>query len=100
MDAQAALLRRLLWNVVPAVAVIVSTWVALAGEEGLLRRHEVKQRLLVTEARAAELEAGNALLRRRIRALREDPRLIRREAATRLLLAEPGSTIYRLPPSE
>jgi cell division protein FtsB len=100
MDAQAALLRRLLWNVVPAVAVIVSTWVALVGEEGLLRRHEVKQRLLVTEAHATELEAGNALLRRRIRALREDPRLIRREAATRLLLAEPGSTIYRLPPSE
>lgn len=88
-------LRRLVWSVVPAVMVVGALWMTLAGDDGLLNRHLLEQRLLARQELLRRLEAENVLLERRIRGLREDPDAVRREAARTLLAAEPGSTIYR-----
>ncbi len=95
MSLQPALLRRLIWNVLPATVVVGAVWFALAGEEGLLRRHELKQQLIAIETHQRQVEADNAALRRQIRGLQSEVRAVEREAAGQLLLAQPGSTIYR-----
>ncbi len=95
MSSQPALFRRLLWNVLPAVMVVGAVWFALAGEEGLLRRHELKQRLMAIDTHRSQVESDNTALRRQIRGLRADVRAVEREAASQLLLARPGSTVYR-----
>jgi cell division protein FtsB len=95
MSSQTALLRRLAWNVLPASVVVGAVWFALAGEEGLLRRHELKQQLLAIQTHHEQVQQDNAELRRHIRALRTEVRAVERTAATQLLLAQPGSTVYR-----
>ena len=92
---QSALFRRLIWNLVPASVVVGALWVALAGENGLLERSSVQQRLIATEARVAHMEDGNRELEANIRALKTAPQARRRAAAETLLRAEEGSTIYR-----
>jgi cell division protein FtsB len=90
-----ALARRIIWNVLPTAIVVGALWMALAGKEGLLKRHAVKQRLIATEERVQQQQIENEILRARIRGLRQDPISLRRVAAERLLMAEAGSTIYR-----
>ncbi len=93
--------RRALWNMLPIGLVVSALWFALAGDEGLLKRHTVKQRLIATEKRVSEQERENEEMKARIRSLRRDPNALRRVAAEHLLMAESGSTIYRFvePPS-
>lgn len=88
--------RRLIWNLAPAGLVLGALWYALMGADGLLDRNDMKQRLLATEDRVLQVEAQNAQLRRAIRALKTDEQAIRRAAAQELLVAEKGSTLYRL----
>jgi len=90
-----ALFRRLIWNIVPVALVIGALWMALAGEEGLLKRHELKHQLSVLQDRTTRLEADNDALRRHIRALRSEPAVVQRASAETMLTAMPGSTIYR-----
>ncbi|RME26852.1 MAG: septum formation initiator family protein [Deltaproteobacteria bacterium] len=89
------LVRRLLWNLLPLVVVVVALWSTLWGREGLLARHEVKQQLYALQDQVAHLEDDNARMAARIRQLREDPDAVRRAAARQLLLVEPGTTVYR-----
>ena len=90
-----ALFRRLIWNVVPVVLVIGALWMALVGEEGLLKRHELKHQLSVLQERTVRLETDNNSLRRHIRALRTEPAVVQRASAETMLTAMPGSTIFR-----
>jgi cell division protein FtsB len=90
------LFRRLVWNVFPAALVVVALWMALAGEDGLLRRHELKHQLAATKTRTERVKQENQSLRRQIRSLRHDEAVIQRASAETLLTAQPGSTIYRL----
>ena len=89
------MVRRLIWNLIPASVLVGALWIALAGENGLLERSSLQQRLLATEARVSHVEDGNRELEAEIRALKTAPQVRRRVAAETLLRAEEGSTIYR-----
>ena len=91
----AVLFRRLVWNVLPVVLVTGALWMALAGEDGLLRRHELKFQLATIKIRTERVRAENESLRRDIRALQSERAAVQRASATTLLTAQPGSTIYR-----
>ena len=67
----------------------------MAGENGLLERSSLQQRLIATESRLSEVQTGNRDLEVRIRELKTAPDVRRRAAAETLLRAQEGSTIYR-----
>ena len=92
-----ALLRRIVWNLIPVVLVLGALEIVLVGEDGLLARHQLKKRLYTTQAKMQQVKVENAALAARVRSLRENPAAVKREAAKRLLAAEAGSTIYRFP---
>jgi len=94
----AAMLRRIVWNLLPVVLVVGALEIVLVGEDGLVARHQLKQRLYTTQTKVKQIEAENASRRARVRSLRENPVAVKRAAAERLLAAEKGSTIYRFPP--
>ena len=79
----------------PALLVVGVVSMTLFGQDGLLERDALKQRLYTTGARVAKLESGNEALRVEIRQLRREPVAVQRAAAEQLLSAPPGSTIYR-----
>ena len=87
--------RRLVWNVVPVLMVLAAVQMALLGDDGLLKRHQVKQRLYTTQAQVDAVKLHNEKLRANIRLLRTDPTYVKRAVAQQLLMAEEGSTIYR-----
>ena len=87
--------RRLVWNVIPVLMVLAAVQMALLGDDGLLKRHQVKQRLYATQTKVDSVKIHNEKLRSRIRLLRTDPTHMKRVVAEKLLLAEAGSTIYR-----
>ena len=89
------ILRRLLWNVLPAAIVVAALSAVLGGEDGLLHRHDLTQRLYRTQAQFEELDRQNRALRAEVWRLHNDPVTVERAAAEALLVAEPGSTIYR-----
>ena len=89
------MVRRIIWNLVPLALVVGALEIVLVGEDGLLVRHQVKTRLYTTQSKVQQVKAENAVLRGRVRSLRENPAAVKRAAAERLLAAEKGSTIYR-----
>jgi len=89
------LVRRLLWNLLPLVVVVVAVSSTMLGREGLLERHKVKQSLYALQDQVAHLDDDNARLAAQIRRLRQDPDAVKRAAAEQLLLVEPGATVYR-----
>lgn len=91
-------LRRLLWNVIPSALVVVIIYLAVFGENGILRRHRMVAELEVAQRRLAEVEVVNARLRREVQQLKADDAVVARAAAEELLLVPPGSTVYRFEP--
>ena len=87
--------RRLVWNVVPVLMVLAAVQMALLGDDGLLKRHQVKQRLYTMQTQVDAVKLHNEKLRANIRLLRTDPIYVKRAVAQQLLMAEEGSTIYR-----
>jgi len=75
--------------------VVSALWMALAGEDGLLRRHELKYQLASIKMRTERVRMENESLRREIRALQSEEAAVQRASASTLLTAQPGSTIYR-----
>ena len=69
--------------------------VPLFGDNGIWQHHVLIQQVEEVNARVARLEQDNERLRREIRSLQRSPDGFRREAAAELLVAPPGSTIYR-----
>jgi cell division protein FtsB len=91
------MVRRIVWNLIPLALVVGALEMVLVGEDGLLARHELKKRLYTTEAKVGQVVAENAMLRAKVRSLRQNPAAVKRAVAERLLAAEQGSTIYRFP---
>lgn len=90
-----ALLRRVLWSLVPAALIVGAVSGVVFGDEGLLARHALKQRLYRMDDRVEQIKAENEVLREQIQSLRSDPVAVRRASAEQLLAAPAGSTIYR-----
>lgn len=89
------LARRLVMTIVPFTLMGAVVLMAIFGDHGLVRRHELRQKHAEVEQRIRELEVQNGELRRQIRLLDRDPVGLQRLAAEELLLAPPGSTLYR-----
>jgi cell division protein FtsB len=87
--------RRLVWNVLPALMVLGAVKMTLLGDQGMFNRHQVKRRLHATEMKVEQARVENAEISARIRHLRMDQQFVKRVAAERLLVAEPGATLYR-----
>ena len=82
-------------TIVPFVLMGSVVLMAIFGDHGLVRRHELRAQISETEIRLAEIERENAALRRQIRSMDKDRIGVQRLAAQELLVAPPGSTIYR-----
>ena len=82
-------------TIVPFVLMGSVVLMAIFGDHGLVRRHELRTQIGETEIRLAEIERENAALRRQIRSMDKDRIGVQRLAAQELLVAPPGSTIYR-----
>lgn len=77
--------------------IVAGLWVAIGSEAGLLTRHKRHATLEAYTARVAAVNDENMRLQRLVRSLRTDPVQIERAAAEHLLVARPGSVIYRFP---
>jgi cell division protein FtsB len=93
-------IRQFALTFVPAFIALVVVAYALFGNRGLLRRHELRRQLVEMQADVLRLDEENLRLNREIRMLRDRPAAVRRAAAEELLVAAPGSTIYRFEPKE
>ena len=89
------LIRRLAWSVVPFAVLGAVVLMAVFGDHGLVRRHELRAKQAEVEAQNEVVQRENAELRRQIRLMEEHEVGLRRAAAEELLMARPGSTIYR-----
>lgn len=89
--------RRLLWNVLPALVVLVILYLAVWGDNGLIKQRELTVDLAKTERRLEAVRRENASLEREVARLRDDPETQRRAAAEELLLVPAHSTVYRFP---
>ena len=87
-------------TLVPALVALAVVILALFGENGLLRRHELRRQLILVNQEVDRLAAENRELRWEIRRLKDSSLVVRRAAAEGLLMGEPGSTIYRFSGSE
>ena len=68
---------------------------AIFGDHGLVRRHDLRQERMEVERRAEDLARENVEMRREIRLLESQPLGIQRLVAEELLMASTDSTIYR-----
>jgi cell division protein FtsB len=91
------LVSRLLWIGVPAGIVVTVLYLAVVGENGLVKRRELTVDLAKVERRLVVIRAENAALAREVARLRDDPGAQERAAAEELLLVPEGSTVYRFP---
>lgn len=87
--------RYLLYNALPLGLVLVVLYLALAGENGLLRWLEMRVALANGQADLADIEDRARLLEREVRLLRVDSTVQQRAVAEELLLVPPGSTVFR-----
>ena len=82
-------------SVVPFTIMGAVVLMAIFGDHGLVRRHELKAKQAEVELDIDQLERDNAELRRQIKLLDTHRVGLRRMAAEELLVAPAGSTIYR-----
>ena len=68
----------------PATIVVGAVWGVVFGDDGLLERHALKQRLIHMDERVEQIKAENAGLRDEIQSLRDDPVAVRRASAEQL----------------
>ena len=68
---------------------------AIFGDHGLVRRHELRQELADTHVRNEALREDNQEMRRQLRLLDGEAKGVQRLALQELLMAPEGSTIYR-----
>ncbi len=89
--------RRLLWNVLPTVVVMAILYLAVWGDNGLVKQRELAADLAKTERRLESVRRENASLEREVARLRDDSASQRRAAAEELLLVPAHSTVFRFP---
>ena len=89
------LFRRFAFTALPLCFLGVVVVMAIFGDHGLVRRHDLRQERVEIERRVKELKRRNTELRRDLRLLETEPLGLRRVAAKELLMAPADSTIYR-----
>ena len=67
---------------------------AVMGDSGLVRRHELRQELYRVDEHAQNLQSETAEMRRELAVLRTQDLGLRRLAAKQLRMAPKGSTVY------
>jgi len=87
-------LRRLALTIAPLIAMMVVVLMAVFGDHGLVRRHELKLETSIVETKIQELSRENSEIRRSLRVLDDHPVGIQRLAAHQLRHAPENSTIY------
>ena len=88
-------IRRLVMSVVPFTLTGVVVLMAIFGDHGLIRRHELQLQFVETERANEQVHRENAEMRRQIVILQTERKGVERLAAEELLMAKPGATIYR-----
>ena len=91
------LVSRFLWIGVPATIVVTVLYLAVWGENGLVKHRELVVDLAKVDRRVSVLTEENVALQRDVDRLRDDAQARRRAAAEELLLVPEGSTVYRFP---
>ena len=86
--------RRFALTVAPLLVMGGVVLMAIFGDHGLVRRHELRQQRAEIGRRIHDLELDNAASRRQVRVAETYQLGVRRLAAEELRLAPPGSTIY------
>lgn len=81
----------------PAAFILLSAWVAVAGNGGLLHNQRVNTELARVQRQVILQEQENARLMAEVERLRYDEPTVRRAIGEELQLVEPGSTVYRFP---
>jgi cell division protein FtsB len=89
------LFRKLLMSIVPFTLMGAVVLMAIFGDHGLVRRHELRQKTVEVQARIDQLELENSELDRQIQLIDHHPIGLERLVAEELLMAAPGATIYR-----
>jgi cell division protein FtsB len=86
------------WHVAfPAAFLVLSSWVAVAGDGGLLHNQRVNTELARVQRQFVLQEQENARLKAEVERLRYDEPTVRRAIGEELQLVEAGSTVYRFP---
>ena len=67
---------------------------AVMGDSGLVRRHELRQELYRVNEHAQVLQSETAEMRRDLKVLQQEDLGLRRLAAKELRMAPAGSTLY------
>ncbi len=97
-----SLFQRALLALLPAMIIAGLAASAVWGENGLLARHRLDQRLIVATEGLAALERDNHRLVRDLRTMDSDPIVLERMVAEELGWAQEGAVLYRfdeLPPT-
>lgn len=87
--------RRLVWNVVPTILVLGIIYLAVFGDNGMIRRFHMNADVERVGHRLEAVQAENARLERVVDQLRNDPVTARRAAAEELMLVPANSAVYR-----
>ncbi len=90
-------LRSILLTIAPALLACVLVFLAIFGSDGLIMRHRLKVQLAQVQESITRVRKENLIYQREIQTLRNSPMALRRMAAQELLMAEPGTVIYRFP---
>ena len=87
-------LRRIALTLIPLGLLAAVFIMAVMGESGLVRRHELRQELYRVNEHAQSLRKETSEMRRELKVLQQKDIGLRRLAATELRMGPPGSTIY------
>jgi len=87
-------LRRLALTVAPLLVMMAVVLMAVFGDHGLVRRHELRLETVLVESRIAELSWENSEIKRSLRILDEHAVGLQRVATHQLRQAPENSTIY------
>jgi cell division protein FtsB len=87
-------LRRLALTLIPMLFLASVVVMAIFGDTGLVRRHELRQELYRVEEHASTLRESTSDMRRELALIQTEELGLRRLAARELRMAPKGSTLY------
>ena len=87
-------LRRFALTLIPLALLAAVFIMAVMGDSGLVRRHELRQELYRVNEHSQSLQKETSEMRRELKVLQQEDIGLRRLAATELRMGPAGSTIY------
>ena len=89
---------RIIFLGTPILAVVITTFVVLFGDQGLLELSRTEEQLASLRIEVAQIQNSNQELEIQIRRLRSSPTQVEILTADELEKAATGTTIYRFHP--